>query len=392
VNISAATRLREATGQCCAHHIFRVFPRDAFFSVRASVFMYANARQPPKWDLFVPMNNGAVDSTDGSTPALSVVMPAYNAEIFIDEAIESVLSQTFTDLELIVVDDASTDGTWEVVSKHAAADTRVKVFRNDINVGAAGSTNRGIGLARATLIGRMDADDVSLPTRFEKQVDALRNNPHYAVVGTFASHTNEAGKILGLSPTGPRSEDEFNALRAAGKPTMVFGGTALFTKALFERVGGFDPDIRSAEDLELFDRMAEHGPVVTIEESLLLYRLHPGSTVGKTFFEGRQVHRYVRARRRARSTGVQPLDLQQFKEWEQEQTIWSRFRTWNEDTGQFHFRAAGMAYGQRDWVRFVWHLVRAFISNPVWVVRRLWKQRLSPAAREKYESAQQFGD
>lgn len=310
-------------------------------------------------------------------------MPAYNAEAFVDEAIESILSQTFTDLELIIVDDASTDQTWDIITKHAADDPRVRVFRNTTNLGAAGSINRGIDLATAPLIGRMDADDVSEPTRFEKQVNELRANPHYAVLGTFASHTNEQGKIIGFSATGPRSEADFNILREAGKATLVFGGTALFTKELFERVGGFDSSLRTAEDLELFDRMADHGPIVTIPETLLQYRLHPDSTVAKTFFEGRQIHRFVRERRQAQIKGTALMDFEEFKQWERGRPIWVRIRIQLEDSAQYHYREAGMTYGQGDKRRFIWNLIRAFLANPLWVGRRLWRQRLSRTARSE---------
>jgi glycosyltransferase involved in cell wall biosynthesis len=328
-------------------------------------------------------SNGPGDASGASIPALSVVMPAYNAEAFIDEAIESILGQTFTDLELVIVDDASTDRTWSIITEHAADDPRIRAFRNEANLGPAGSINRGIDLAAAPLIGRMDADDVSHPTRFEKQVNELRGNPHYAVVGTFASHTNEQGKIIGFSATGPRSEADFNSLRKAGKATLVFGGTALFTKELFERVGGFDPSLRTAEDLELFDRMADHGPIVTIAEPLLHYRLHPGSTVGKTFFEGRQIHRFVQARRQARIKGTASMNLEEFKDWERGRPFWARIGIRLGDSAQYHYRKAGMAYGQGDKAGFVWNLVRAFVANPIWVVRRLWHQRLSRTARSE---------
>lgn len=316
-----------------------------------------------------------------SSAALSVVMPAYNADVFIEEAIDSILSQTFTNLELIIVDDASTDRTWSIITERAANDPRIRAMRNATNLGLGASINLGVSMATAPLIGRMDADDVSDRTRFEKQIVEMEANPHFAVVGTFASHINENGKILGLSETGPSSEQTFHDLRRAGRPTMVFGGTALFTKELFQRVGGFDATLRAAGDVELFDRMADHGPIVAIAEPLLLYRLHPGSTVATRFREGRQVHRFVRARREAQNNGAESMDLTQFKKWERSRPVWVRIRVRLDDSMQHHYREAGMAYGNRNRAAFVRHFAIAFMTNPIWVARRLWRQRLSQVAR-----------
>jgi len=329
----------------------------------------------------VATSNEEFETTDASTPALSVVMPVYNVERFIDEAIDSVLGQTFTDLELVIVDDASTDSTWDIVTKRAVDEPRIRLIRNEKNVGAAAAANAGIRAAFAPLIARMDGDDVSVATRFEKQVATLNAHPHFAVVGTFASHINEHGQLLSLSGTGPTTEAEFDNLRRAGKPTMVFGGTALFARDLFERIGGYNPVIRIAEDLELFDRMADEGPVIAIPEPLLLYRLHPDSTVERTFLEGRRVHRFVAARRQAQNSGQKTMDLEQFIEWERKRPLWPRLRDRLQDGAQYHYRKAGLAFGRGDKTGLVWNLLRAFLARPLWVARRLWCQKLSPKAR-----------
>jgi glycosyltransferase involved in cell wall biosynthesis len=318
-----------------------------------------------------------------ATPALSIVMPAYNVERYIDRAIDSVLAQTFADFELVIVDDVSTDRTWEIISDRARADRRIKPYRAENNAGVGPTIHHGIELARAPLIGRLDADDMSTPDRFEKQIALLKANPHYAVVGTFASHINESDDVLSLSPTGPASEDEYNELRARGEPTMVFGGSALFTRELYDRVGGFDPQLVNAEDLDLFDRMSDHGPVVAVPEPLLLYRLHGNSNVRRTFFEGRQIHRWVRSRREARNRGEEAMGYAEYQAWEASRAPWRRAGTWLEDRAQLYYREAGMAYGNGDKKGFGVNLTRAFLANPPWVLRRLWNQRLSPTARAK---------
>lgn len=325
------------------------------------------------------------EPVEEAIPALSVVMPAYNAEKYVQRAVESILEQTFQDLELVIVDDASTDRTLEIIKGLAVTDARIRVFHNAENLGVSDTTNFGVSKARADLIGRMDADDMSDPTRFEKQIAVLRANPHFAVVGSFASHTNDRGQILSLSPTGPRSEAQFDDLRLSGETTMVFGGTALFRKDLFEKAGGYDPSIGSGEDVELFDRMANLGPIVSIPEPLLLYRLHQTSLVQRTFLDGRRVHRFIKARRVAQAAG-QELDLASYATWEQNRPLHHRIRVALDDQSQLRYREAGMAYGNGDRGRFVGLLLLALAANPVFVVRRLWNQRLSPAARAQTDA------
>lgn len=325
------------------------------------------------------------EPVEEAVPALSVVMPAFNAEKYVERAVESILKQTFQDLELVIVDDASTDGTLEIIERLAAADARIRVVPSEQNLGVAAATNLGVSKTRADFIGRMDADDISDPTRFEKQIAVLRANPHFAVVGSFASHTNDRGQVLSLSPTGPRSEAQFDDLRLRGETTMVFGGTALFRRHLFEKAGGYDPSIGSGEDVELFDRMSDLGPIVSIPEPLLLYRLHQTSLVRRTFLDGRRVHRFIKARRVAQAAG-QELDLASYVTLEQNRPLLHRIRVALDDQSQLHYREAGMAYGNSDWGRFVGLLLLALAANPVFVVRRLWNQRFSAAARAQTDA------
>ena len=113
---------------------------------------------------------------------ISVVLPAYNVQDTIGESIDSILSQTFTDFELIIINDGSQDNTEEVI--HAYSDKRIRYYRNEKNEGLIYTLNRGLDLAQGKYIARMDADDVSLPTRFEKQVKVMEESPNIVVCGT----------------------------------------------------------------------------------------------------------------------------------------------------------------------------------------------------------------
>ena len=117
-----------------------------------------------------------------TTPAVSVLMPVYNVEKYIGEAIESILNQTFNDFEFIIIDDASTDNTVSVIEKFS--DNRIKLIRNETNIKLAASLNKGLRIAQGKYIARMDGDDISLPHRFQKLYEFLENNPSVDICGS----------------------------------------------------------------------------------------------------------------------------------------------------------------------------------------------------------------
>src|SRR5258706_14041022 len=129
------------------------------------------------------MQVAGVKTDMSSSPAVSVVMPVYNGERYLASAIDSILAQTFTDFELIAVDDGSTDSSLPMLKRYAERDPRVRVISRP-NTGIVGALSDAIAAARAPLIARMDADDLSLPLRFERQVAYLSGHPQCVLVGT----------------------------------------------------------------------------------------------------------------------------------------------------------------------------------------------------------------
>ncbi|TXJ00169.1 MAG: glycosyltransferase family 2 protein [Neisseriales bacterium] len=120
-----------------------------------------------------------------TAPIISVVMPVYNAEKYITEAVESILNQTYSDFEFIIIDDCSTDSSYQILQKYAEKDKRIRIFRNDTNRKQAYTKNFAIKLAKGKFIAFMDADDISLPARFTKQVTFMESHPDIGVCGTW---------------------------------------------------------------------------------------------------------------------------------------------------------------------------------------------------------------
>ena len=208
-----------------------------------------------------------------SVPKVSVVMNAMNGDPWIDECIQSVLAQTLQDFEFIIINDGSTDGTWQKINSYQ--DPRIRAF-TQTNIGIAASANRGISLARAPYIARIDQDDVMLPTRLEKQLAFLDANPDVAFVCTFAQLIYE----FELSEDYYRAPISSNALRLR----LVFENpvvqpSVMMRTSLVTALGSYDesPELYSAQDFELWTRLALNNSVGTIPEALTRYRVRRNS-------------------------------------------------------------------------------------------------------------------
>jgi glycosyltransferase involved in cell wall biosynthesis len=199
---------------------------------------------------------------------VSVVMTAHNEEAFIGEAVASILAQTLADFELLVVDDGSTDGTAAVVERFR--DPRVRLIRQ-ANAGQPRAMNRGISEARGDLVARHDADDLSLPERFERQVAFLDAHREIALVGTGALLRDAAGRDRVFRAV--ESWDEIRRALAWGNP--IVHTSVMMRRTALEQVGAY-ADMQF-EDYDLWIRMAEALPMANIAAPLVVRRLREGS-------------------------------------------------------------------------------------------------------------------
>ncbi len=206
------------------------------------------------------------------SPRVSVVMAVYNAEPFLAETLESVVSQSFSDLELVVVDDCSTDGSAEILL--GVCDRRVQVLRNPQNLGFAASLNRGIAAARGAYIARLDADDICAHDRLRRQVAYLDGHHDVTIVGT-------AARVVGEGVSGEatwRLPQSSLAVRFAALLRSPFlHPTVMLRRAAFDpRELVYDGRFAPAEDYELWSRALRSVEGANLREPLVTYRLHGG--------------------------------------------------------------------------------------------------------------------
>ncbi len=205
----------------------------------------------------------------GPAPTITVLMAVHNGAATVREAIDSILAQTWTDFEFLIVDDASTDDTPAIL--RALADPRVRVVRNDANLGLTQSLNRGLDLARGRLIARMDADDRALPERFARQVALLDAQPEVGLCGTWVETIGDpAGEVWDFP-----ADDARIRCRLLFE-TVLPHSTVMFRRDVFEAAGlRYDPAFTYAQDYDLWVRAAQHTRLANVPEVLLHYRVHP---------------------------------------------------------------------------------------------------------------------
>lgn len=209
---------------------------------------------------------------NGSTvPPISVVMSCYNAERWLAESIESVLSQTWRDFEFILVNDGSTDATADIIAQYAEADRRI-VPVSKRNTGLADSLNTGIAHARGTWIARLDSDDLCEPNRLALQWRCAAKNAELVFIGTGLVLIDEHGRrsTVHRYPT-THLRLLANLITARKFPAH---SSAFFRTEAFRRVGGYRPRIRRAEDWDLWLRLSEVGELTCVEEPLVCIRKH----------------------------------------------------------------------------------------------------------------------
>lgn len=202
---------------------------------------------------------------------LTVIMPVYNGEKYLVEAIESVLNQTFADFDLLVLNDNSSDSTSEILENFCKKDDRVKVITKLKNEGPANLRNEGIEKANSPLIALLDADDIALPTRFEKQIQVLEADNELALCGTwFTIFGDKKEKIIKHAVAHDDLKVQFLHSCGLGNSTVMFKKSAI--KDL-----RFEHEYVPAEDYGLWSEFIANSKFYNIPESLVRYRWHPGN-------------------------------------------------------------------------------------------------------------------
>jgi glycosyltransferase involved in cell wall biosynthesis len=207
-----------------------------------------------------------------SAPIVSVIMSVHNGENFLESSIKSILNQTLTSLELIVVNDGSTDGTRRILDE--IKDPRIHIIHQE-NSGLTKALNRAIAICRGEFIARQDDDDISLPSRLESQIAALREKPTAAFCACSATYISHDGQPL-FDFRGPQSKRHAIQIYEQVDNPFVHG-TLVFRRQVLKDLGGYDETFRVSQDMELTSRIIALHDFTSCSEILYLQRIHPSS-------------------------------------------------------------------------------------------------------------------
>jgi glycosyltransferase involved in cell wall biosynthesis len=295
-------------------------------------------------------------------PEVSVIMPAYNHARYLGEAIESVLSQTLTPLEVIVVDDGSTDATSEVLDRYK---DRIRIIRQ-VNQGVSAARNNGAAVAMGEYLAFLDADDLWALEKLERQIECFANKRELGLVHCGVIEIDAEGRRLKTLDQG-MSGWVAREMLLFERPVILGGGSgALIPRKVFQEVGGFDPQLSTSADWDLYYRIASLWRVGFVAEPLLQYRLH-----------GSNMHGDIGAMRRDMLAAYHKA----FAQADPELMKMRRYCY-----GRLHTVLAGSFYQTGDYANFLAEAVKGiwlapenisrFLGYPFRLARRYWKSQL----------------
>jgi glycosyltransferase involved in cell wall biosynthesis len=223
-------------------------------------------------------------------PKVTVLMPVYNGENYLREAMDSILNQTFTDFEFVIVNDGSIDKSLEIINSYH--DSRIKLIENPKNLGISESLNKGLFSATGKYIVRMDCDDISLPHRLQKQIEYLDNHPEVIIVGSYIDMIDLDSRKLNQQVRYPLIHDDIINSMLTSNP--MAHPSVMFRRSEVLNIGGYrlfkEWNGVSTEDYDLWLRIASNNfKLANLEESLLYYRYHSNSLTQVAFANGKMI-------------------------------------------------------------------------------------------------------
>lgn len=217
-----------------------------------------------------------------NTPLISVIIPCYNAEKFVEQAVRSIMEQTYQNLEIICINDCSKDSTAEILQKLSKEDNRIFYIENETNLKLPKTLNKGISLAKGEYIARMDADDIALPEKLEKQIKYLLSNNEIDILGSNSQHIDEHGNLKTYRTYMPLTHTKI-VQQMAFKCSLIHP-SIIAKKSFFSDLNGFNENLSYAEDYELWINAIINGKKMgNLSEVLLYYRVHNNQMTSNKF-------------------------------------------------------------------------------------------------------------
>ena len=305
---------------------------------------------------------------------VTVIMAVYNAEQYLEIAIESVLNQTYKNFRLVIINDGSTDGSGCLIEEYAKKDSRIFYICQE-NRGMASVLNRGLEEAKTKWVIRMDGDDEMLPERIERQLDFLQANPDVKVASCRAVYIDNTGYEFGRTANHIKTRLDYQKLMQDNEAIGLLHPGVIMHRETILQVGGYRGQFWPAEDIDLWCRVAESGHLSLIQDEVLMkYRMHAGSFITAGFVKSRMQYEWVRASLYARRRGEPEPTWEDFHaEW-RSATLPTRLNRWRKITAKRFYRMAGYYKLKGELPSAAVRLMAAAFLQPYYVVGRLKSQ------------------
>lgn len=301
---------------------------------------------------------------------ITVLMPTFNAEAYLCEALDSILTQTYSDFELIVVDDGSTDSTLSILADYAERDDRVQM-RSFEHAGACRAMNRGLELAETDWVAIMHADDVMEPHRLERQVAFIEAHPNAAVISSLVYVINGEGERIGLSTTGLSQPGVAQQMVQENEVIGFHHPAVMLRKSVAREVGGYRQAFWPCEDIDLWNRIAEQGHEILVQpEYLLNYRKH-GAAASANIRLLRKKYHYTKAAMLRRRQGAPEPSYEEFLKLRKKKPLWKRLAQKGGDEGYVRYKKAVLHYANGSYGAFLANFIAAAALRPVFVLEKV---------------------
>lgn len=309
---------------------------------------------------------------------ISVLMNVYNGERWLPEAIRSIQNQTMPDFELLIVDDGSTDATPRILAERAARDERIRVITQE-NKGVSRTLNEALPLARFDWIAHLDADDLAMPNRLERQLAFIERHPDLAVAACNAEYIDEQGETVGVHVNPFTSRAAVERWLERGKAIYFIHSGVIMRRDVIEEVGGYRHEFALSHDTDLWNRVAERGQLVLAQpEVLVRYRIHERGMTRNSFLRLAREMRWLEACARRRRTGRPEPSFRQFQDLERRASLSKRMNNRRKEYGQVLYKSATVARIRRDYPSLALHLGAAALLDPAPTLGKVWSKAVQP--------------
>jgi glycosyltransferase involved in cell wall biosynthesis len=296
---------------------------------------------------------------------VSVIIPAFNAAETLAEAVSSVVNGSYQHLEILIVDDGSTDDTSKVAAQIAESDPRIQFFRNPQNYGVSKSRNLMIDRATGEYVAFLDSDDTWEPNKLEFCLKMLAENPEVKAVAHALRYLDKHGKKLSYIATYPTTKAQMQAIKVTGESPWVFPSSVVVDRTILVKEGGFAEDWLVGEDTELFTKIAQKYGLLAATEPLGNYRIRANSLTDKYWLKKRIASDCVKENQLRRLRGEPELSLNEYEQvCFNNLPLLERLNKLREVLSQHYMRKVGQSWLNREFLPTIVYGIATIVINP----------------------------